>query len=188
MLYKGGGKRMKAQPGKYVVFEYTLELDTGEVISSNESSPPLGFVVGQGHMFPSVERQIIDMNPGEKATIFLKPHEAFGVYNPKNVGEIPRKHFPDHMELRPTMAYQAESPEGTTTFVIQAVDDNRVLVDFNHPLAGRRIVCKVKIHEVRNLSESEKKLVSVRAPKKQKVRKKHGLGPFNLFPDGILQA
>jgi FKBP-type peptidyl-prolyl cis-trans isomerase SlyD len=144
----------------YVIFEYHLFLDTGDALTVSESDRPIGFIVGQGHMWPAIERQLMGMETGQSATVFLEPMEAFGMYDPMLVREVPRTQFPDDVELKPTMPFQANCPTGPMTFVIKSVGDELVTVDLNHPLAGRRIKCEVVVHEVRQLTENEKALLS----------------------------
>ncbi len=164
---------MRIQNEAYVVFEYSLFLDTGEALPIKEMDQPVGFIVGQGHIMQAIERQLIGMRAGQSASVYLEPHEAFGTYDPDAKGEIPLNRFPKEMPIRPTMTFKAVGPNGPVTFVIQSVQDDCVIVDLNHPLAGRRIVCKFRIHEVRALTQAEKaKLIP--KPKIQKNR----YGPF----------
>lgn len=172
---------MKIRKDSYVVFVYSLKLDTGEELPIRETGMPIGFVMGQGHMLPAVERQLIGMGSGESATIFLEPKESFGAYNPEAIREVPRDHFPKNMSLTPTMTFQASSPNGPVTFTIQSVTDDTVIIDLNHPLAGRRIQCQVSIREVRTLTDVEKGIIS---GKKGVLHK--DVGPFKGFPHNIL--
>jgi len=164
---------MRIQNGMYVVFEYRLFLDTGEALPIKEMDQPIGFVIGHGHVLAAIERQLIGMQAGESATIYLEPHEAFGTYDPDAKGQLSRDRFPKGMPIKPTMPFTAKGPNGTVTFVIQSVEDDVVTVDLNHPLAGRRIVCQVKVYEVRNLTHAEKLMLKTK-PKIQKNR----YGPF----------
>lgn len=147
---------MKAEKGKYVVFEYRLMLESGEELPIENVARPIGFVVGEGHMLPAVEKGIVGLEPGASALILLQPEEAFGSYDDAKVREVDRSSFPPGVELKPTMSFQGKGPNGPVNFIIKSVTEDVVIVDLNHPLAGKRLRCEVKIHEVRELSEEEK--------------------------------
>ncbi len=173
---------MKIKNGAYVVFAYTLSLDTGETLDITEAKQPVGFVVGSAHVLPSIEKQLLGMREGESATIFLEPEEAFGDYDPDAIREVPRDNFPKEIELKPTMPFQAEGPDGPVTFVVKSVENDTILVDMNHPLAGRRIRCEVEIHEVRDLTLEEKEQFA-----QKKKKRRPSLDPFDKNPGGELE-
>jgi FKBP-type peptidyl-prolyl cis-trans isomerase SlyD len=173
---------MEIKDGTYVVFAYSLSLDTGELLDISEAKQPVGFIVGSAHMLPSIEKQLFGMQAGESATIFLEPGEAFGHYDPDAIKEVPLDSFPGEIDLQPTMPFQAEGPDGPVTFVIKAVGDGAVTIDMNHPLAGRRMRCEVEIHEVRELTVTEK----IQLARKKKKRRP-SFNPFDNIPDDELQ-
>jgi FKBP-type peptidyl-prolyl cis-trans isomerase SlyD len=173
---------MEIKTGAYVVFSYTLSLDTGETLDITEAKQPVGFIVDSDHMLPSVEKQLLGMRAGESATIFLEPEEAFGKYDPDAIKDVPRDNFPGEIDLQPTMPFQAEGSDGPVTFVVKSVDGDTVSVDMNHPLAGRRVRCEVEIHEVRELTIEEKSQLA-----KRKKKRRHSFDPFDNVPDGELQ-
>ncbi|MCP4600059.1 MAG: peptidylprolyl isomerase [Proteobacteria bacterium] len=153
---------MKIQDGSYVVFEFKLTLHDGEELDNEDANRSIAFVVGQGHMLPAVEKQIIGMEAGQSATIFLEPKEAFGEHDPNAIAEIPRSSFPENAELKPGTAFKAKGPEGPVSFVIIAVKEDIVEVDRNHPLAGKRLRCEIKIHEVSELTEEKKTEMTIK--------------------------
>lgn len=173
---------MEIKDGAYVVFTYTLSLDTGEALDLSEAEQPIGFAVGYGHMLPSIEKRLLGMLPGEHATIFLEPGEAFGKYDPDAMRNVPRANFPDDIEVRPTMPFMAEGPGGPITFVVKEVGRDSVVVDMNHPLAGRRIRCDIEIHEVRELTRAEQAKLG-----RKMRRRRSSISPFDPIPDDELQ-
>ncbi len=146
---------MKINIGSYVVFTYKLAQQDGTDLPSREEGKPIAFIVGQGHMFGALERQLLGMEAGEIATVFLEPKETFGEYDQNAVKEIPRTEFPENVELSEGMAFRANGPSGPTAFVIKSFNDDVVTVDMNHPLAGQRLRCEVHVIEVREPSEDE---------------------------------
>jgi FKBP-type peptidyl-prolyl cis-trans isomerase 2 len=148
---------MKIKRGLYVVFEFKMFAEPDNELFGNESRRPIGFIVGEGHMLPAVERRLIGMEPGSQATIYLEPLEAFGEHDPAKLRIVARDDFPEGMEPQVGMFFIGRSPEGNIPFFVRAVEDEMVTVDTNHPLAGKRIQLEIKIHEVRALTEQEKK-------------------------------
>jgi FKBP-type peptidyl-prolyl cis-trans isomerase 2 len=146
---------MKIENGLYVVFEYSMTLENGERIGGTEPDKPFGFIVGRMHMLPSVEKRLLGMKTGEKATFWLLPGEAFGEPDPANIREIPRKVFPDGAELKEEMLFQAPGDASPYPFTIKTITDDTVTVDMNHPLAGKKLRLDVEIHDVRPLTQEE---------------------------------
>ena len=132
-----------------------MSLENGERIGGTEPEKPFGFIVGRQHMLPSVERRLLGMNPGEKATFWLLPGEAFGEPDPANVREVPREVFPEEAVLEVGMLFQAPGGTSPYPFTIKTIADDTVTVDMNHPLAGKKLRLDVEIHEVRPLTHVE---------------------------------
>ncbi len=146
---------MKIKDGLYVTFEYSLFLDGGDRVGGTEPDRPIGFIVGQNHMLPAVEKQLLGMQAGEKASLWVLPQEAYGEYDPQKQQEVPKSNFPPGMELQRGMFFQAKGANGPVAFTILAVNDDSVTVDLNHPLAGKRLRLEVEVHDVRKLTPQE---------------------------------
>ncbi|MCP4680668.1 MAG: peptidylprolyl isomerase [Deltaproteobacteria bacterium] len=146
---------MKIEPGLYVVFEYSMLLETGERVGGTEPEKPFGFLVGRRHMLPVVENRLLGMKAGEKASFWLLPGEAFGDHDPSNTREVPREAFPADAELKEEMLFQPPSAASPFPFTIKTVTDDTITVDMNHPLAGKKLRLDVEIHDVRPLTQEE---------------------------------
>ena len=126
---------------------FSLELETGEVIDSNFNSPPVTFTFGDGNLLPGFEEPLQPLNIGDEACFLIPPEKAFGQYNVQNVQRIPRKQFPrQDFELGAVFSFQ--NGEGELPGVISSLSGEELVVDFNHPLAGKSIVFRVKIHNI----------------------------------------
>jgi FKBP-type peptidyl-prolyl cis-trans isomerase SlyD len=128
---------MKAQSGKYVSIDYTLSLDSGDVVERSRAGESLGFVFGSGQVIPGLKKKIEGMEPGQDARVTVKAEEAYGEPQPELFREIPRKNFPDDLEIEPGMGFEARGPRGPISFRVRAVCEETVAADFNHLLAGR---------------------------------------------------
>jgi len=146
---------MKVQDRAFVTLEYTLTLDSGEVIDQSEPGRPLGFLYASGQIIPGLEKAILGMEAGQAAEFSVSPEEGYGAKDEALLREIPRKDFPEEAEIKQGMTFQASGPHGPIPFRIEGVKDDVVLADFNHPLAGQNLNFAVTIAGVREATEQE---------------------------------
>lgn len=147
---------MKVEKGKVVTFHYVLkDKKTGEVIqSSKEHGEPLTILVGGQQIIPALEERMMGMEVGESKDIDLKAEEAYGLRSDDLVQVIPRHLFGD-MELRRGMVLEADTPEGPITMVVLHAGDEEVIVDMNHPLAGKDLTFEIEILNIRDATPEE---------------------------------
>lgn len=127
-----------------ILFEAKLE--TGEIVLKTEEEQPLEIVVGDGNIPKSVENGLIDMKEGETKTVALEPAEAFGPKMDNLIIDLPKEGFDTQVELEVGSRVSMNSPEGKTfTGTILDVKEEKISVDFNHPLAGKSLIFTVTI-------------------------------------------
>jgi len=130
-----------------VKLHFSLHLETGEEIDTTRRGRPATFEYGDGKLLPGFESALLGMRAGDDAQIVLEPEQAFGAHRRDNVQLLERERF-DGMDLEPGMIVSFDGPGGELPGVVTRVLEGRVEVDFNHPLAGRRIVFDVSILRV----------------------------------------
>lgn len=136
-------------PDTRVTLHFSLKLDNGDVVDSNFDAEPASFVVGDGSLLPGFEKAIHGMKPGDKGAFVIKPEDGFGANNPNNRQSIPRDQFPSDVDLvKGLMLSFADAQKAELPGVVYDFDEQNVVVDFNHPLAGRDIVFDVEIINV----------------------------------------
>ncbi|GAB6062158.1 FKBP-type peptidyl-prolyl cis-trans isomerase [Deferrisoma palaeochoriense] len=140
---------MKAEENLYVAIDYTLTLDSGEVVDKSEPGEPLGFIFGKNQIIPGLERELRGMEEGQTKKVTVEPEDAYGLPSQDLLREIPRENFPADMEIEPGMGFEARGPHGPVVFRVNEVRDDVVVADFNHPLAGERLHFEVTVAEVR---------------------------------------
>jgi FKBP-type peptidyl-prolyl cis-trans isomerase SlyD len=133
----------------FVSIDYRLSLESGEEVDSSVDGQPLGFIAGAGRIIPGLEKALMGRAPGESLKVTLEPEEAYGEIDQGLFQEIPKSRFPDDVEITPGMAFQAQSPRGPVKITVTGINDDKVTVDLNHPLAGKRLFFDVKVVEVR---------------------------------------
>ena len=127
-----------------VTLNFALELDDGEPIDRTEAGRPASFVMGDGSLLPGFERVLLGLRSGDQRRVQLPAADAFGERNAQNVRRLQGSQFKD-IALEPGLLVSFASPEGELPGLVREVDEDQVVVDFNHPLAGRAIWFDVQI-------------------------------------------
>ena len=149
---KKGVSPMTVSNGKQVTLEYTLQLDDQSVVDTNVGGKPLKVTQGSHQIIPGVEKQIEGMAPGEKKKFSVAPTEGYGTVDPKAFQEIDKKMVPADAQ-KVGMQLEGTTAEGRKVFPrISAVKNDTVVLDFNHPLAGKTLYFDVKVLDVAQAS------------------------------------
>lgn len=141
-------------PGSLVSLNFSLALSSGELIDSNFEQPPASFRLGDGSMLPGFEQALLGLSKGDEIETTLPAEQAFGEINPANKHRFPIAKFKNLLEddLIPTEVGAVVSFKDAGGFdlpgVIAELYESMVVVDFNHPLAGKDIVFKARINSV----------------------------------------
>ena len=131
--------------GSVVRFEYTLSGENGEVIQSNKGKDPVIYTHGQHEVIPGLEKELSGMKVNEQKNICLQPEEAYGPVDPKGFKEVPKTEIPA-AALKVGTPLSARSSEGENVIIrVHEVKQKTVILDFNHPLAGKTLNFDVKV-------------------------------------------
>ena len=141
-----------------VSLDYTLRLDDGEVVDSSAGDEPLQFLQGRGQVIPGLERALYGMGVGDEKDVIIEAADAYGEPDDEAFEVVPRKMFPDDLNLEEGMGLRLldrNSGEPVEAFVADLRSD-RVMLDFNHPLAGETLYFHVEIAGLREATSEEK--------------------------------
>lgn len=142
-------RELAVGPGTKVTLHFAVQLENGDVVDTNFEREPATFTVGDGNLLPGFEKALFGMYEGEHKTLVIKPEEGFGQRNPNNIQEIPRSQFNPELELTEGLMLSfADAQKMELPGVVQRFDDEVVVIDFNHPLAGRDILFEVAILKI----------------------------------------
>ncbi|MCA9001677.1 MAG: peptidylprolyl isomerase [Planctomycetes bacterium] len=142
--------------GSVVTIHYKLTLDNGQVIDTSHGQEPLAYMHGNHHLVPGLENALEGRTSGETFEVAVAPAEGYGEYDAEGVQNVPRNAFPDDAELAPGVQFQATDQDDNPIMgTIEAVDDQTVKVDFNHPLAGKTLNFAIEVVEVREATAEE---------------------------------
>ncbi len=137
-----------AKPGSTVTIEFIIRLDDGSVVGEVGKKNTLKFTLGEGKLLKGLEEKILGMEKGESKSIVLSPREGYGEYNKELVLRLDRKKIPDDVELKVGRTIQYQNRDGErVNFVVNALDENSVTLDGNHPLAGLDLTYEVELVE-----------------------------------------
>jgi FKBP-type peptidyl-prolyl cis-trans isomerase SlyD len=133
------------QNGSSVSIEYTLKDEGGQVLDTNKGKSPLTFTQGQQQIIPGLERELIGMHAGDEKKVVVKPEDAYGPIVPNAQTEVSKDVVPKE-GLKVGTALMARSGSGETRpVVVKEIKENTVVLDLNHPLAGKTLFFDVKV-------------------------------------------
>jgi len=139
----------EAASGNTVRIHYTGRLDDGTVFDSSEGRDPLSFTLGEGKVIPGFEAAVLGMGAGDTKSAVIPAEEAYGPRRDELVLRVERERLPEGIEPEPGQSLQMQTEEGQVVPVrVTEVDEAAVILDANHPLAGRDLTFEIEVVEV----------------------------------------
>lgn len=134
--------------GLMISLEYTLKGSDGKVIESSKGQEPLRYIHGQKNMVPGLEKELTGMKVGGQKNVKVKPEDGYGPVNPQAFQEVPKEKIPANA-LKVGAILAAPTPDGGAMPVrIHQIKEKTVVLDLNHPMAGKTLVFDVKIVDI----------------------------------------
>lgn len=155
---------MQAVKAKVVSIHYTLTGDDGAVIDSSEGREPLTYLHGAKNIVPGLERALEGKTPGEDIAVTVPPEEGYGQRNDELVQPVPKSNFPDGVDPQLGMQFQAQTAAGPRLVKVVEVEEETVIIDANHPLAGKLLNFNVSVVDIRDATPEELQHGHVHAP------------------------
>ena len=133
------------QPDSLVTLHYRITLDNGQPLISTFEGTPATLQLGNGELLPSLETLLVGLEADSERAFELEAEQAFGAWRQELVERVQRRHMPDEkIEAMSIMEFTA--PDGSRySGLVREIDDESALIDFNHPLAGKRIRFEVRV-------------------------------------------
>ncbi len=139
----------QVKSGDTVRIHYTGTLSDGATFDSSAGRDPLEFTVGSGQIIPGLDAALPGMAVGDKKTVEVPCADAYGEADPNAMQSVPRGEIPDHIPLDLGTQLQVQTPQGQTLQVTVAqVDEEKVVLDANHPLAGKDLTFDIELVEI----------------------------------------
>jgi FKBP-type peptidyl-prolyl cis-trans isomerase SlyD len=147
---------MKITNGRVVSLDYRLHLGDGDIIDESLPADPFVYMHGSGQIVPGLERSLEGLVVGDERKVVVEPGDGYGEYQPDGLQEIPRDAFPREVNLEIGQQFEARSPKGETfPMIVKELRRESIVVDLNHPLAGRTLHFDVRVLSIRDATPAE---------------------------------
>lgn len=135
--------------GNKIKLHYTGTFDDGEVFDSSRDADPFEFEVGAGQVIPGFDHAVIGMKVGETKQIRLEEDEAYGPYNQEMVFDADPDQFEEGLSPEVGQQFQTQLEDGTPLILtVQSVVDGKIVLDANHPMAGKVLNFDLELVEI----------------------------------------
>lgn len=138
--------------GDTVKVHYTGKLNDGTVFDSSEDREPLEFTLGEGQLIPGFEKAVEGLEEGDSTTVEIPTDEAYGERREDLELEVAKNELPDNVEPQVGMQLQMQQQESGQAIPVQItkVEEDKVTLDANHPLAGKDLTFDIELVEVKS--------------------------------------
>jgi FKBP-type peptidyl-prolyl cis-trans isomerase SlyD len=147
---------MKIDKNSFVTIDYLIRMGEDETYPPSGQPEEISFCLGWGAMPPGLEEAMLGMDAQEQKVVRLSPEEAYGELDEELIMEVPRSDFAPEIELSPGMVFETENEEGHPVyFIVQEIQPDKVIIDFNHPLAGKELEVSFTVRQVREATSED---------------------------------
>ncbi|MGM5481723.1 MAG: FKBP-type peptidyl-prolyl cis-trans isomerase [Nanobdellota archaeon] len=144
--------------GNLVKIHYTGSFEDGSVFDSSEGKDPLEVLAGRGMLIKGFDQELVGMKVGDEKEIDITPENGYGDRRDDLIRDIPTSELGDEIKPEVGMTLGVKAPTGQVfPAVITDVKDDKIVLDANHPLAGKNLHFKVKVEETRVPTEEDMK-------------------------------
>ena len=133
--------------GSKVKFDYTLTVD-GKVADTSSGRGPLEYTHGAGHIIHGLEKELTGMKVGDNKTVKVAPEEGYGKVQQEAIRRVPKTAVGGAEHLKVGDMVGASNAGHTFRAVVKEITDTEVVLDFNHPLAGKTLTFDVEVKEI----------------------------------------
>ena len=134
--------------GKQVAIEYSVFLDDNTKIDSNVGKDPLIFLFGADQILPALEESLSGLEVGDSREVTLPPEKAYGAVNPDAYKEVESKLIPEDLRFEGALLVVSDEQFGEMLIRVESLKGDQVVLDFNHPLAGKTLKFDVRVIDV----------------------------------------
>ncbi|XZF15246.1 FKBP-type peptidyl-prolyl cis-trans isomerase [Chitinophagaceae bacterium MMS25-I14] len=136
----------QVKKGDTVSVHYHGKLTDGSTFDSSEGRAPLEFTVGNGQVIKGFDDAVVDMKVGDKKTVTIPVHEAYGDRSEENMVSYPMSEFPADLKPEVGMELHMSDDQGHVfPVIVAAVEGETVVLDANHPLAGETLIFDIEL-------------------------------------------
>ncbi len=136
----------KAKNGDKVQVHYTGKFDDGTEFDSSKGREPLEFVIGNNKVIPGFNDGVIGLEVGESKDIKISSENAYGNYREELIAIVEKNQFPADIDLQ--VGQQFNIGEQQLLVSITKIENNKVTIDGNHPMAGKDLNFEIKLVDI----------------------------------------
>ena len=137
---------MAVKKGDKVSVNYVGKHDDVSVFDRSGEGKPLVFTVGEGKVIPGFDKGVEGMELNEEKTINVEPGQGYGERDESLLRKVTKSSLPENFKAEKGMVVRLHLPNGAALpATIKDVGENDIVVDLNHPLAGKTLVFDVKL-------------------------------------------
>jgi peptidylprolyl isomerase len=133
--------------GNIVNVHYTGKFTDGNVFDTSEGGETLQFELGAGQLIPGFEGGVLGREIGEKFTVFITPEDGYGLVKEELIAKVPLDKMPGEVEIGQTLEASGQDGQSLQVTIVEINEDN-VVIDGNHPLAGKDLIFDIEIVSV----------------------------------------
>lgn len=141
-------------PNTRVTLHFSVLLASGEEIDTTRRSKPATFTVGDGSLLPGFEHALFGLSAGADEQLRIRAADGFGELREENLRFMPVAQFGPGVAPEPGLVVSFAGPGGELPGVVRSIEGDLVVVDFNHPLAGKDLIFDVSILKVESIQPS----------------------------------
>ena len=134
--------------GKQVAIEYSVFSDDNTQIDSNVGKDPLIFLFGSHQILPALEEALRGLDVGDNKEVTLDPQHAYGEVNPHAFKKVAANMIPEDLRFEGALLVVADEQFGEMLIRVVSIEGEEVVLDFNHPLAGKTLKFDVKVLDI----------------------------------------
>lgn len=139
----------KVKEGDTISIHYTGKLEDGSVFDSSKGGAPLEFKVGGREFLKGLEDGVIGMEAWDEKTIRIPAEEGYGIYTEEKVFEFGRDRAPENFDPEIGQQLQMYRADGMpVTVKVTGKTEKALIMDCNHPLAGKNLIFDIKLVEI----------------------------------------
>lgn len=137
------------QTGSQVSIHYTVALEDGEIVDRNQDETPMVFTLGEEEILPALEKALLGRTVGEVLDVQVSPEHGYGPVNPEAFQTVELNVLPEESR-QPGAALSVEDEAGQRHLLhVHEIQGDKVILDFNHPLAGKTLLYHVEIVDIK---------------------------------------
>jgi FKBP-type peptidyl-prolyl cis-trans isomerase SlyD len=155
---------MSESERRVVTFHYTLRNDANKLLDTSSGGEPISFLEGSGLIIDGLDHELRSWQPGQKGFVVVPAAQGYGERDPQQVRKVPRHVLPVEGDLKVGDQFQTAPDRGAPVVTVVGIEEDGVVLDANHPLAGVDLNFEVELVAARAATAKELEHGHVHAP------------------------